>query len=89
MLIYKASFWKHIILFTNLEFVRENSIFHLFPNVDRFSKNILILKDWTLSKNTFKRLKISRWLGLEKEENVARTRNFCGWPFFPPAVDLF
>ena len=31
---------------TNIKFV--NSIFHLFPNLDRFSKNILIFKDWTI-----------------------------------------
>ena len=24
-----------------------------------------------------------RWLGGENEENVARTRNCCGWPSFP------
>ena len=24
-----------------------------------------------------------RWLGRENEENVARTRNCCGWPFSP------
>ena len=23
------------------------------------------------------------WLGRENRENVARTRNWCGWPFFP------
>ena len=24
------------------------------------------------------------WLGRENEENVARTRNCCGWPSSPP-----
>ena len=28
------------------------------------------------------------WLGREKKENVARTRNCCGWPSSPrPAKD--
>ena len=76
MLICRTSFWEHINFFTNLKFVRENSIFHLFPNVDRFLKNILIFKE----KNTFERTRISRWLGRENEENVARIRNCCGWP---------
>ena len=30
-----------------------------------------------------RRTRISRWLGRENEENVARTRNCCGWPFLP------
>ena len=32
-----------------------------------------------LSQNN-RRTRIPRWLGRENEENVARTRNCCGWP---------
>ena len=55
----------NIHFFTNLEFWRENSIFHLFPNVDRFSKNILIFKDWTLKTNIFERTRI--WGGSDEK----------------------
>jgi len=30
-----------------------------------------------------RRKRIPRWLGRENEENVARTRNCCGWPSSP------
>ena len=32
-------------------------------------------------------MRISRWLGRENEENVARTRNCCGWPSSPPLTN--
>ena len=32
-------------------------------------------------------MRISRWLGRENEENVARDRNFCCWPSFPRPRD--
>ena len=35
-------------------------------------------------KNNIGRTKISRWLGRENEENLARNRNCCGWPTSPP-----
>ena len=77
----RRTIWEHF--FTNSKFVWENSIFHLFPNVDRFSKNIFIFKDWTIKKNIFQRTRILRWLGRENEENLARTRNCSGWPSSP------
>ena len=78
MLICRTLFWEHIHFFTNLKFVWENSIFHLFTNVARFSKKNSYLqgldKDW-----------ISRWLGREHEENVARTREML-WLAFLPSI---
>ena len=50
LLICRTLFREHIHFFTNFKFLGENSIFHWFPNVDRFSTNILIFKDWTLKK---------------------------------------
>ena len=34
-------------------------------------------------KNIFEMMRISRGLERENEENVARTRNCCGWPSSP------
>ena len=36
-----------------------------------------------LKTHNKQRTRISRWLGQENEENVARTRNYCGWPSSP------
>ena len=83
ILICTTLFWEHIHCFTNLKFVRENLIFHLFPSVDRFSNNILIFNDRTLRKNMFESKRILRWLGRENKKNVVRTRNCSGWPFSP------
>ena len=66
---------EHIHYFTNLKFVWENSIVHLCLILARFSKTILICKDWIFKKNNIERTRISRWLGRENKENVARTRN--------------
>ena len=63
--------------------IYKNSIFLLCPNVALFLKNVFIFKDRTLLKNNIERTRISRWLGQENEENVARTRDWCGWPSSP------
>ena len=48
----------------------------------RFKKK---LSPWNgnIKTHNNRRTRISRWLGQENEENVARTRNFCGWPSSP------
>ena len=38
-------------------------------------------------ENLHSRSRISRWLGRENEENVARTRNCCGCPSSPCLMD--
>ena len=45
----------------------------------------IALSSWfrNLKKQNKRRTRISRWLGQENEENVARTRNYCGWPSSP------
>ena len=45
------------------------------PHQSIFLKNVFIFKDRTLKKNNIERTRISRWLGRENEENVARTRD--------------
>ena len=34
--------------------------------------------------NNIERTRISRWFGQETEENMVRTRDWCGWPSSPP-----
>ena len=77
MLICKTSFSEHINIFSNFKFVSENLISHLFPMVDRFLKKYSCLQGLNMDteKNIFDRTRISRWLGQENEDNVARTRN--------------
>ena len=48
----------------------------------RFVKNIYLQESETL-KHINWRTRISRWCERENEENVARTRNCCGWPSSP------
>ena len=43
-------------------------------------KNEFYLGELDTLKDNIGRTRISRWLGRENEENVARTRNCCGWP---------
>ena len=51
--------------------------------------SILLFSPFSLSplgpskQNNIGRTRISRWLGRENKENVARTKNCCGWPSFP------
>jgi len=40
-----------------------------------------------LTQNNQRR-RIPRWLEWENEENVARTRSWCGWPSSPPWTEL-
>ena len=59
------------------------SIHILSPNMARLKKNSSILENWKLLKHNNRRTRIPRWLGRENEENVARTRNWCGGPSSP------
>jgi len=43
-----------------------------------------IIGDFKTHNN--RRTRIPRWLGLENEENVARTRNCCGGPSSPRVI---
>ena len=61
----------------------KNLIIHLCPNVTRFFKNSFLWENQTHKKNNIERTRISRWLGRENLENVARTINCCGWPSSP------
>ena len=72
-------------IFNSIEtfyFDLQNLIFHLCPIR-------LILKKIVLSGRIrhFKKIILKgrglKWLGQENEENVAGTRNFCGWPSSP------
>ena len=72
MLICRTSFTKHI------------NFSQICPSNARFSKIICICKGWTFKKDIIGRTSILRWLWRENEENVARTRNCCGWPSYPP-----
>ena len=88
MRVKKVNIFKDIKLenFNSIEtffFDLKNSIFLLCPNVARFFKNSFIYEDETLKKNNIERKRISRLLGRENEENVARTRNCCGGPSSP------
>ena len=49
----------------------------------RHLKNVFIFKDRTFKKNNIERTRISMWLGRENDENVVRTRDWCGWPSSP------
>ena len=77
-----------------LFFDLQNLIFHLCPNVAWFLKNSFIWEDYTIWKNNIEWTRISRWLGRENEENVARTRKLgeCGsdekmmWLAFLPSL---
>ena len=60
----------------------------LCPNVAIFLKNVFIFQDRTLKKNNFERTRISMWFGRENDENVVRTRDWCGWPSSPRSSDL-
>ena len=55
----------------------------LCPNVAIFLKYVFIFKDRTLKKNNIERTRISMWFGRENNENVVRTRDWCGWPSSP------
>ena len=57
----------------------------LCPNVAIFLKNVFIFKDQTLKKNNIERTRISMGFGRENDENVVRTRDWCGWPSSPPS----
>ena len=59
----------------------------LCPNVAIFLKNVFIFKDRTLKKNNIERTRISTWFGRENDENVVRTRDWCGWPSSPRWAD--
>ena len=39
-------------------------------------------------KNNIERTRISRWFGRENEENVVRTKDWCGWPSSPRQTDF-
>ena len=58
----------------------------LCPNVAIFLKNVFIFKDRTLKKNSIERTRISMWVGRENDENVVRTRDWCGWPSSPLSI---
>ena len=60
----------------------------LCPNVAIFLKNVFIFKDRTLKKNNIERTRISMWFGRENDENVVRTRDWCGWPSSPHSIRL-
>ena len=60
----------------------------LCPNVAIFLKNVFIFKDRTLKKNNIERKRISMWFGRENDENVVRTRDWCGWPSSPRSGSL-
>ena len=45
-----------------------------------FKKIVLSSRIGNFSTQNNRRTRIPRWLGRENEENVARTRNWCGWP---------
>ena len=47
-------------------------------------KIVLSSSDRNFLTHNNRRKRISRWFGREKEENVARTRSYCGWPSSPP-----
>ena len=61
----------------------------LCPNVAIFKKNVFIFKDRTQKKNNIERTRISMWFGREKDENVVRTRDWCGWPSSPHSTQAF
>ena len=84
-LFFRTSFMEHFHFYTNLKFYWENLIFHLCPNVAIFLKNAFIFKDRTLKKKYWKD-EDSRWFGRENEENVVRTRDWCGWPSSPHEI---
>ena len=87
MLICRTSFWEHIHFFTNLKFVRENFIYFIYSLTwPDFLKMFLSPRIGHL-KNIFERTRISRWLGREHEENVARTKNVVVG--IPPLVQLY
>ena len=48
-----------------------------------------IVLSWRIrhKNNNIVRTRISRWLGRENEKNVARNRNGCGWPSYPPLIE--
>ena len=46
-------------------------------------KIVLSSRIWNFSTHNERRTTISRWFGPENEENVARKRSCCGWPFSP------
>ena len=54
----------------------------LWPNVDRFLKVVLSLRIGNVKSHNNRRTRIPMCLGRENWENVAWTRNWCGWPFF-------
>jgi len=80
----RTSFMGHFHFYTNLKFYWENLIFYLCPNVAIFLKNVFIFKDRT--KKNIERTRISMWFGRENDENVVRTRDWCGWPSSPPSI---
>ena len=51
----------------------------------KFVKKLIFTFNDVLS---VRRTRISRWLGRENEENVARTRNYCGCPSSPRSSNL-
>ena len=85
----RTSFMEHFHFYTNLKFNWEILIFHLCPNVAIFLKNVFIFKDRTLKKNNIERTRNSMWFGRENDENVIRTRDWCGWPSSPPPTVMF
>ena len=79
---------KKVNTFNSIEFffsIYKNLIFHLCLNMAKFFKKIVLSgRIRHLKKNNIERTR--RWLGLENEENVARTRSCCGWPSSPRSV---
>ena len=72
-------------------YLKKFDIIFMDLKIPTFKKNFILTMlysltwpDWTQKKNIFKWTRISRWLGRENEENMARTRNCCGWPSSVP-----
>ena len=75
-LFYRTSFMEHFHFHTNLKFNWENLIFRLL-------KMYLFSRIGHFKKNNIERTRISMWFGRENDENVVRTRDWCGWPSSP------
>ena len=80
---------KKVNIFKDSELENFNSIKTIFFDLQKFNislmplhgpilKNELYLGELDTLKDNIGRTRISRWLGRENEENVARTRNCCG-----------
>ena len=48
-----------------------------------FCKIVLSARIKNFKTHNYRKTRIPRWLGLENEEDVAWTRNCCGWPLPP------